>query len=177
VSNSQRCRRPDATRKTGAAGRTHDRGDRQRQDERRSSFESGETLSKDGGYAVATATDFAAGAQKKRKRRTQPMARTQTKQVVIRMTEADYEKMKRRVEKSGKNQAEYLRQAILKKEIVNTDGMKSLIPELKRIGNNLNQIARSVNEGRPALFAEIQQMEKELGEVWRLLRQLTAGQA
>ena len=105
------------------------------------------------------------------------MARTQTKQVVIRMTEADYEKMKRRVEKSGKNQAEYLRQAILKKEIVNTDGMKSLIPELKRIGNNLNQIARSVNEGRPALFAEIQQMEKELGEVWRLLRQLTAGQA
>ena len=104
------------------------------------------------------------------------MARTQTKQVVIRMTESDYEKLKRQVEKSGKNQAEYLRQAILKKEVINTDGMRALIPELKRIGNNVNQIARSVNEGYPALSSDVQQIEKELGEVWRLLRQLAAGQ-
>ena len=28
-----------------------------------------------------------------------------------------------------------------------TDGIKELIPELKRIGNNLNQIAKRCNEG------------------------------
>ena len=33
------------------------------------------------------------------------------------------------------------------KQIVNTDGIKELIPELKRIGNNLNQIAKRCNEG------------------------------
>ena len=30
---------------------------------------------------------------------------------------------------------------------MNTDGIKELIPELKRIGNNLNQIAKRCNEG------------------------------
>ena len=36
---------------------------------------------------------------------------------------------------------------MLEKQIVNTDGIKELIPELKRIGNNLNQIAKRCNEG------------------------------
>lgn len=101
--------------------------------------------------------------------------RTQTKQVVIRMTEEEFEEMKRRVEKSGKKQAEFLREAILKKTIVSTEGMKALVPELKRIGNNINQIARSCNEGRQATYAEVKQIEKELGEVWQLLRRLAAG--
>ena len=36
---------------------------------------------------------------------------------------------------------------VLEKQIVNTDGIKELLPELKRIGNNLNQIAKRCNEG------------------------------
>lgn len=102
--------------------------------------------------------------------------RTQSKQVVIRMTEDDYETMKKRIERSGKKQAEFLREAILTKQIISTDGIKALVPELKRIGNNLNQIARSCNEGRGATYWEVKQIEKELGEVWQLLRQLAAGQ-
>jgi SMC interacting uncharacterized protein involved in chromosome segregation len=93
------------------------------------------------------------------------------------MTETDYEAMKKRVAESGKSQAEFLRQAISEKKIVSTDGMKALVPELKRIGNNLNQIARSCNEGRGAVCDEVKQIEKELGEVWRLLRQSAAGRA
>lgn len=85
--------------------------------------------------------------------------------------------MKRRVEKSGKKQAEFLREAILKKTIVSTEGIKALTPELKRIGNNINQIARSCNEGQQATYAEVKQIEKELREVWQLLRRLTAGRA
>ena len=107
---------------------------------------------------------------------TKAQNRTQTKQVVIRMTESDYDKMKKRVAQSGKNQAEFLRHAILNKQIVSTDGIKAIIPELKRIGNNLNQIAKVANEHRYISIAEIKNIEKELSEVWQSLRQLTAGQ-
>lgn len=103
------------------------------------------------------------------------MSRTQTKQIVIRMTEEDYELLKRQVEKSGMKQAEFLRQAILKKKIVSTDGMRALLPEMKRIGNNLNQIARSCNEGNQATYAEVKRQGEEMNKVWRLLRQLAQG--
>jgi len=106
--------------------------------------------------------------------------RTQKKQMVIRMTESDYEATKKRVAESGMSQAEYLRQAILNKKIVSTEGMKAVIPELKRIGNNLNQIARVANEQRnvpaPSL-AEIERIGKELDEAWRSLRRSAAGRA
>ena len=42
---------------------------------------------------------------------------------------------------------EYILSCVLEKQIVNTDGIKELLPELKRIGNNLNQIAKRCNEG------------------------------
>ncbi|EKC58987.1 mobilization protein, partial [human gut metagenome] len=33
----------------------------------------------------------------------------------------------------------YIIEALTQSNIVNTDGIKELIPELKRVGNNLNQ--------------------------------------
>jgi hypothetical protein len=103
------------------------------------------------------------------------------------MNEADYGTMKARIAKSGKNQAKFLRQAILEKKVVSTDGIKALVPELKRIGNNLNQIARRCNEYREAdgdgqeqmekLCGEIELIEKGLGDAWQLLKRLAAGQA
>jgi hypothetical protein len=104
------------------------------------------------------------------------MGRTQTKQIVIRMTEEEFAFMKKQVEKSGKSQAEFLRQAILKKKIVSTDGIKALLPELKRIGNNINQIARSCHKGNLDTYEEVKHQGEELKEVWQLLRRLAQGQ-
>ncbi len=50
---------------------------------------------------------------------------------------------------------------MLEKQIVNTDGIKELIPELKRIGNNLNQIAKRCNEGG------VLPSEAEVRKQWR----------
>ena len=105
------------------------------------------------------------------------MKRTRPKQIVIRMNDQEYEVVKRKVEESGKKQQEYLIQALTERQIVNTEGVRELIPELKRIGNNLNQIARSCNEGNQATHEEVHQIGEELNEVWRLLRQLIRGQA
>ena len=104
--------------------------------------------------------------------------RTQTKQIVIRMTEDDFKIVEQKVQESGLKQAEYLRQAILNPRIINTEGMKELVPELKRVGNNLNQIARVVNTGgyQAGMDSEVERIGKELDHIWQLLRRYATGQ-
>ena len=73
------------------------------------------------------------------------MNRTRPKQIVIRVSEEELMQIKEKVAQSGKNQQEYIIEALTQPTITNTDGIKELIPELKRIGNNLNQIAHALN--------------------------------
>ena len=51
--------------------------------------------------------------------------------------------------------------------------MKDLNIELKRIGNNLNQLTKSVHEGKANCSKELLEINEEMKEVWQLLRQLT----
>ena len=106
------------------------------------------------------------------------MNRTRSKQIVIRLSESEHDAVKRKIELSGVNQQKYLVGAAMNKNIVNTEGIRDIMPELKRIGNNLNQIARKCNEGRPidddTLRATVI-IGKELSETWRWLRQLAHG--
>ena len=104
------------------------------------------------------------------------MNRTRSKQLVIRMSEEEYETVKKKVEKSGMRQQEYLIRCFTGKPVMNTDGLKELSPELKRIGVNLNQIAKTCNQGHQATYDEIHQIGEELREIWRLLRRLAQGQ-
>lgn len=97
--------------------------------------------------------------------------RKQTRQVVIRMTENDFIKMKIRVKFSGKKQAEFLRNCILKTKIISFRGIDSLLIELKKIGNNINQIAKKCNTGHTATYEEIKKQGDELREVISLLTQ------
>ena len=68
--------------------------------------------------------------------------KSRPKQLSFRVSEEEYQQLQEKISKSGKNQQEYILSCVLEKQIVNTDGIKELIPELKRIGNNLNQIAK-----------------------------------
>lgn len=106
------------------------------------------------------------------------MNRTRSKQIVIRLNEAEHDAIKEKIEKSGVSQQKYLIGAAMEKKIINTDGIKEVIPELKRIGNNLNQIARKCNEGRPIddeTSRAIVIIGKELSEAWLLLNKLAHG--
>jgi Mg2+ and Co2+ transporter CorA len=100
------------------------------------------------------------------------MNRTRPKQIVIRATEIEFDKIKKKVKASKKKQNEYLLKCVLDKEIVVIDGLKEQTVELKRIGNNLNQLTRAVNEGRANCGEELQDINKEMKEVWQLLRLL-----
>ena len=76
------------------------------------------------------------------------MERKRDKQINIRLTEDEYLYVCRQVEKSDLGLSEYIRKCILGKEIKIVSGIKELVWELNRIGNNLNQLTRKVNEGK-----------------------------
>ena len=73
--------------------------------------------------------------------------KSRPKQLSFRVSEEEYQQLQEKISESGKNQQEYILSCVLEKQIVNTDGIKELLPELKRIGNNLNQIAKRCGEG------------------------------
>ena len=100
------------------------------------------------------------------------MNKTRPKQLSFRVSEEEYQQLQEKISESGKNQQEYILSCVLEKQIVNTDGIKELIPELKRIGNNLNQIAKKLNEnGYVDYKQELPNTMKEVREVWQLLKQ------
>ena len=99
------------------------------------------------------------------------MNRTRQQQVVVRMTNDEFTRMKQLVAASGLNQQSYLLRAILNKRIVNTDGVKQILPQLKGIGTNLNQLTRLAHTGSPVPAGEVAAMGKELEKLWQSLRQ------
>ena len=106
------------------------------------------------------------------------MNRARQRQIVIRVNDDELSAIQKKVEQSGVSQQQFLINSVSEKNIINTDGIKSLIPELKRIGNNLNQITKKCNEGSvidDEVLCSVQIIGKELNEAWRLLRQLAHG--
>ncbi|MCX6383479.1 MAG: plasmid mobilization relaxosome protein MobC [Actinobacteria bacterium] len=55
--------------------------------------------------------------------------------------------LKNKISKTSLTRSDYLRKCSLDKNITVVPGIRDLIIEIKRIGNNLNQIARAANEG------------------------------
>lgn len=103
--------------------------------------------------------------------------RKRQKQIVIRATEKEFESIKKKVEKSKLTQNKYLLQSALDKEIKVVEGIKDLTIETKRIGVNLNQLTKLANQGKVDCSSELEEINKELIEVWQSLRQLIQSQA
>jgi hypothetical protein len=57
----------------------------------------------------------------------------------LRVSEYENNIIKRKAEKANASISSYIRSAALGKEIINIDGLREMLPELNRIGNNLNQ--------------------------------------
>lgn len=100
------------------------------------------------------------------------MNRNRPKQIVIRVSEEELQKIKKKVEASGMSQQEYLIKAILDKKVTNTDGIKEILPQLGKVGSNLNQVARKLNEsGYVDYKNELPKAIEGCNEIWQLLKQ------
>lgn len=76
--------------------------------------------------------------------------RKRNKQINIRVTDEEYEEFIEKVKLSKMPTERYFRKAILKSQVVIYD-FKSLLElssQINKIGNNINQIAKKLNEGK-----------------------------
>lgn len=99
--------------------------------------------------------------------------RKRDKQIKFYVTEKEYEDIKKKVEKSKLKQTDYLIKSALNKKIIVVDGLKEILLELSREGNNLNQIAKKINEEEQT---DIKEMKKNLMELWDLIEKILKGE-
>jgi len=66
------------------------------------------------------------------------------------------------------NQSEYIRKCVLDKKITVIPGIRDLIIDLKRIGNNLNQLTYKVNSGEVTVLGDdLDKINDDLSIVWK----------
>ena len=93
------------------------------------------------------------------------MKSEKVKRLNCRVSEDEYKRFEKKVEKSKLTKSEFMRKAILEKEIIVIDDIKELVLEMKAIG--INQLTRKVNSGEIENIKELQEMKIELDYVWR----------
>lgn len=86
----------------------------------------------------------------------------------IRLYKKDKERIISLAKKSKLNVSEYIVKSSLNANITVEADKSEYITELRRIGNNINQITRNVNQG---LVREInlKEVKQELNKLWQLL--------
>ena len=71
--------------------------------------------------------------------------RTRDKRITFRMTENEFIEFRDKVEKSKLTQNEFMLKCITEKDVIVIDDLKEVLIELKRLGSNINQIAKGLN--------------------------------
>ena len=94
----------------------------------------------------------------------------------FRVNEKEYNKIKSKIEKSELNTSEYLLKTAMNKEIIVIDGLDEIIKQLRRIGNNMNQLTKLCNQGRIKNI-NLEDVKKEMKSIWQLLNLLIQKQS
>jgi hypothetical protein len=99
------------------------------------------------------------------------MNKKRPKQITFRASQEEYKIIQTKIKKSGLKQQDFLLNMAMEKEIVFVEGLTELLTEVKRQGNNLNQLTRKLySNGYIDYKNELPKMEKEWEEVWQLLK-------
>jgi len=86
------------------------------------------------------------------------------------LTQEELEGLKTRISNTNLNQSTYIRKSILDKNITVIPGIRDFTIEIKRIGNNLNQITRLANEGSIKILGnDLSDIKEDLKKVWEQL--------
>ena len=95
--------------------------------------------------------------------------RTRPRQVKFWVTEEELEEINNKVKSANLTKQEYLLRSALNKKITVIPGLKEILIELSREGNNLNMLLRKLTENGQANIEEIRDMEKNLNNLWSLI--------
>lgn len=95
--------------------------------------------------------------------------RTRNKQVNIRMTEKEYQAIKKKADASRRTLSSYMINASLDKHII--DELKEFVYQLSKIGGNLNQLTILCHQGKIA-NPDIGEVKETIKEIYSLLLEL-----
>ena len=92
--------------------------------------------------------------------------RKRNKTLTIRLTEKEYDAITKKAHRSGMSITNFLVATTEQTQIYVAEDTKPLVTELKRIGNNLNQITAKINAGifRSYNFQEVIDLQRAIYE-------------
>lgn len=93
-----------------------------------------------------------------------------TRKMTFRLTEEEYGKIKKKVEEAGISQQQFLLKTALEKEIIHIKEYQELIFQIKKIGTNINQIARKANETGHISESDISAVKGGIEQIWQSLK-------
>ncbi len=83
------------------------------------------------------------------------------------LDDKEYMTYRDKMSKTYYSQSEYIRKCVLDKKITVIPGVRDLIIDLKRIGNNLNQLTYRVNAGEVTVLGDnLKEIKDDLAVVW-----------
>jgi len=95
------------------------------------------------------------------------MGRKRKKPVTFWLSDNELLSLKNKISKTSLTRSDYLRKCSLNKNITVIPGIRDLVIEIKRIGNNLNQLTRSVNRGTLTVLGDdFKVIKEDLKTVW-----------
>ena len=91
--------------------------------------------------------------------------------ITIRVNEKEKKKLIEKSKIAKLSLSEYLIEQGLDKGIVIVDGLNEVVVELRRIGNNINQLTYLANSGR-IYIVDLSEVKQEIGKVWSVINVL-----
>ena len=87
----------------------------------------------------------------------------------FRATEEEAAEIRRKSAAAGMNVSRFLRTSAVKSQVVlyNTADIYGLRSDLRRIGNNINQIAMVANSNKSVYLSDVRELRKQLNEMNR----------
>lgn len=103
--------------------------------------------------------------------------RTRNKQVLIRLTDDEYELLQEKFQASGmKYQEAFIRKTIFESKVfvVDFSPIMEMNRQIQKIGNNINQAVRLANTEKEISQDTIEDLKRRLDEVWQLQNQFVS---
>ena len=97
------------------------------------------------------------------------------KKINIRLTEKEKNIIESKAKKLNMTITKFIVSSCLKDKIVIVKGLDRVDTELRRIGNNINQLTRLANE-KIITVIDLKELRMEVNNIWQLLKQLVQKQ-
>lgn len=97
------------------------------------------------------------------------------KKINIRLTEKEKSIIELKAKKLNMTITKFIVSSCLKDKIVIVKGLDRVDTELRRIGNNINQLTRLANE-KIITVIDLKELRMEVNNIWQLLKQLVQNQ-